>query len=179
MEIAAEVWSWVGPKAGRSRRFGGELRRHGACIKGSYPTNPSGTCRSADGPVAVIVLASRKGDAVRRAALASGASEGGTADCIRLFETILVSGDVKLLKPDPSIYVVFLERIGRTARECLFIDDSYQNIVTARGLGFATIHFESSDQLRRELQQRGLLPIEVNQVSSDHERVPMRPNKGL
>jgi len=46
-------------------------------------------------------------------------------------------------------------------------------------LGFATIHFESSDQLRRELQQRGLLPIEVNQVSSDHERVPMRPNKGL
>jgi len=61
----------------------------------------------------------------------------------------------------------------------LFIDDSYQNIVTARGLGFATIHFESSDQLRRELQQRGLLPIEVNTGSSDHERVPMRPNKGL
>jgi len=96
-----------------------------------------------------------------------------------LFETILVSGDVKLLKPDPSIYVVFLERIGRTASECLFIDDSYQNIVTARGLGFETIHFESSDQLLRELQQRGLLPIEVNKVSSDHERVPMRPNKGL
>ena len=95
-----------------------------------------------------------------------------------LFETILVSGEVKLLKPDPSIYVVFLERIGRTASECLIIDDSYQNIVTARGLGFATIHFESSDQLLRELQQRGLLPIAVNKVSSDHERVPMRPNKG-
>lgn len=38
-------------------------------------TNLSGTCRSADGPVAVIALASRKGDAVRRSALASGASE--------------------------------------------------------------------------------------------------------
>jgi hypothetical protein len=50
--------------------------------------------------------------------------------------------------------------------------------VTARGLGFETIHFESSDQLLRELQQRGLLPIEVNKVSSDHERVPLRPNKG-
>jgi hypothetical protein len=83
MEIAAEVWFWVGPKATGTARFGREPRRHGACIKGSYPTNPSGTCRSADGPVAVIALANRKGDAVRRSVLASGASEVGTADCIR------------------------------------------------------------------------------------------------
>lgn len=78
MEIAAEIWFWVGPKATGTARFGHEARRHGACIKGSYPTNPSGTCRSADGPVAVIALANRKGDAVRRSALASGASEVGT-----------------------------------------------------------------------------------------------------
>jgi hypothetical protein len=83
MEIAAEVCFWVGPKATGTARFGREPRRHGACIKGSYPTNPSGTCRSADGPVAVIALANRKGDAVRRSVLASGASEVGTADCIR------------------------------------------------------------------------------------------------
>ena len=81
MEIAAEVWSWVGPKATGTARFGGEPRRHGACMttwrvhKGQLSTNLSGTCRSADGPVAVIALASRKGDAVRRSALASGASE--------------------------------------------------------------------------------------------------------
>jgi len=75
MEIAAEVWFWVGPKATGTARFGREPRRHGACIKGSYPTYPSGTCRSADGPVAVIALGNRKGDAVRRSALASGASE--------------------------------------------------------------------------------------------------------
>jgi hypothetical protein len=48
-------------------------------MKGSYPTNPSGTRRSADGPVAVIAPASRKGGAVRRSALASGASEVGAA----------------------------------------------------------------------------------------------------
>src|SRR5919205_786197 len=34
MEIAAEVWSSVGPKATGTARFGGELRRHGACIQG-------------------------------------------------------------------------------------------------------------------------------------------------
>jgi 2-haloacid dehalogenase len=77
----------------------------------------------------------------------------------QLFETILLSGDVKLVKPDPRIFGVLLERIGRSASECLFIDDSEQNIETARILGFETIRFESADQLLGELQQRGLLPI--------------------
>ena len=45
--------------------------------KGQLSTNPSGTCRSADGPVAVIALASQKGDAVRRSAFSSGASVVG------------------------------------------------------------------------------------------------------
>lgn len=76
-----------------------------------------------------------------------------------LFETILLSGDVKLIKPDPRIFRALLARIARPASECLFIDDSGENIEAARTLGFATIRFESSDQLLRELRQRGLLPI--------------------
>lgn len=76
----------------------------------------------------------------------------------QLFETILLSGDVKLVKPDPRIFQALLERIGRSASECLLIDDSEENISTARSLGFETIRFESPDQLRRELQHRGLLP---------------------
>jgi 2-haloacid dehalogenase len=77
----------------------------------------------------------------------------------QLFDTILLSGEVKLLKPDPRIFDVLLERIGRPARECLLIDDSPQNIEAARGLGFEAVPFESPDQLLRELQRRGLLPI--------------------
>jgi 2-haloacid dehalogenase len=73
------------------------------------------------------------------------------------FETILLSGEVKLLKPDPRIYVIFLERIGRSACECLFIDDSKANIAVADQLGFMTIFFESPGQLERELNRRGLL----------------------
>ena len=69
MEIAAEVWFWVAPKATGTARSGREPRRHGACIYGSYPSNRSGTCRSADGPVAVIALAKLKGDVVQRSAL--------------------------------------------------------------------------------------------------------------
>ena len=73
------------------------------------------------------------------------------------FDSILISGDVKLAKPDPRIFAVFLQRIGRTAGECLFIDDSGPNIAAARGLGFQTVHFRSAAQLRQELQKRELL----------------------
>ena len=76
----------------------------------------------------------------------------------QLFDSILLSGDVKLIKPEPGIFQALIDRIGRSASECLFIDDSEENISTARSLGFETIRFESPDQLRRELQHRGLLP---------------------
>jgi len=74
-----------------------------------------------------------------------------------LFDSILVSGEVKLAKPDPRIYQVFLQRIGQPAADCLFIDDSAANIAAARKLGFGTILFESADQLEQELAVRGLL----------------------
>ena len=73
------------------------------------------------------------------------------------FEAILVSGEVKLVKPDPRIYRVFLERVGRTAEECVFVDDSEANVVAAEQLGFKTIRYESSEQLARELRRLGLL----------------------
>ena len=60
-----------------------------------------------------------------------------------LFDDIVVSGEVKLVKPDPRIYWVVLERTARTADECLFIDDSEANVAAARQLGFRTIRFES------------------------------------
>ncbi|HWC72405.1 MAG TPA: HAD-IA family hydrolase, partial [Gemmatimonadales bacterium] len=76
----------------------------------------------------------------------------------QLFETILLSGDVKVVKPDPRIFRALLDRINRPASECLFIDDLEENIAAARSLGFETIRFESAAQLRRELGRRGLLP---------------------
>lgn len=73
------------------------------------------------------------------------------------FEAILVSGEVKLIKPDPRIYVLFLNKIGRAADECLYIDDSAANIATAAQLGFATIQYESSEQLEAALRQMSLI----------------------
>ena len=73
------------------------------------------------------------------------------------FDDILLSGEVKLVKPDERIYALFLERIGRRAEECVFIDDSEANVVVARRLGFKAIRFVSPEELREALEQMGLL----------------------
>ena len=73
-----------------------------------------------------------------------------------VFDDIVVSGDVRLVKPDPAIFELTLERAGRSADECLFIDDSAANVESAATLGFHTILFESPQQLERELKEHGI-----------------------
>jgi len=74
-----------------------------------------------------------------------------------LFDEILLSGEVKLIKPEPEIFELFLQRIGKPADQCLFIDDSEPNIKTARKLGFDTVQFISPEHLKSELEFRQLL----------------------
>jgi 2-haloacid dehalogenase len=73
------------------------------------------------------------------------------------FDAILVSGEARMVKPDPGIFTLFLEKIGRKAGECLFIDDSEHNIKAATELGFRAIHFQTTEQLKTELQDKKLL----------------------
>ena len=74
-----------------------------------------------------------------------------------LFDDIVLSGEVNLVKPDPAIFNLLLTRVGRTAEECLLIDDSDVNISIARELGFVPILYLSPIQLKSELTQIGLL----------------------
>ena len=72
------------------------------------------------------------------------------------FETILVSGEEGMKKPDAKIFQLLLERIGHPAEGCVFIDDSAKNIEAASKLGFDAIHFTAPDQLREALLERGI-----------------------
>jgi 2-haloacid dehalogenase len=74
-----------------------------------------------------------------------------------LFDDMVVSGYVNLIKPDLAIFKYLLEKIGRPAGECLLIDDSEKNIAVANELGFVTIHFQSSALLSAELNRLGVL----------------------
>ncbi len=73
------------------------------------------------------------------------------------FDDIIISAAVGMVKPDPRIYALLLERLGRPARECIFIDDSPTNLVAAREMGFTTIQFDSPAQLENELRQRQII----------------------
>lgn len=73
-------------------------------------------------------------------------------DFLNLFDDCIISGEHKLIKPDPAIYQLTLRRIKRKAQECLFIDDSLPNIESAKKLKFNTIHFLSPAQLDTELK---------------------------
>lgn len=73
------------------------------------------------------------------------------------FRDIIISGEEKLVKPDPAIFQVTLRRIGRSAQDCLLIDDSLPNVQAARQLGMAAIQFHSPEQLERELRKLNLL----------------------
>lgn len=70
-----------------------------------------------------------------------------------LFEDIVLSGEVGHIKPDPEIFQILLARIGRPARECLFVDDSLPNIHQAEKIGFAVIHFQTPEQLSAALHE--------------------------
>jgi 2-haloacid dehalogenase len=74
-----------------------------------------------------------------------------------LFDFILISGDVKVLKPDPRIYQIFLQKTGKKAQECMIIDDKKINTDTAQTLGFHVLWLEAPDQLEEALRRQGIL----------------------
>jgi len=67
------------------------------------------------------------------------------------FDGIVVSGDEKLIKPDPKIFELILDRYHLNAEETIFIDDNINNINQAKTMGFNVIHFINSKQLKNDL----------------------------
>jgi 2-haloacid dehalogenase len=76
---------------------------------------------------------------------------------LRWFEGILISGEVKMIKPDPRIFEVLIERFAIDPRRAVFIDDVAVNAAAARPFGMHAIHFTSPAALRAELVSLGLL----------------------
>ncbi len=76
---------------------------------------------------------------------------------LNYFKGILVSGQVKLKKPDPKIYQMLRTRFGVNPFKTLFIDDNVRNIEAARAVGFHTIHFVGSEELEEAFMDLELL----------------------
>jgi 2-haloacid dehalogenase len=73
------------------------------------------------------------------------------------FRDIVVSGEVKLLKPDPAIYYLALDRFRLKPRQALFIDDRQINVDAAEAVGMLGHLFTTADDLRARLRAEGML----------------------
>ena len=78
-------------------------------------------------------------------------------DFLQYFQDIVVSGTEKLIKPDPLIYKLLLDRNGLKAEECVFIDDKEINVLAAQKLNIFGIRFDNANQLELELTKLGIL----------------------
>jgi len=78
-------------------------------------------------------------------------------DFLGWFRGGIVSGDVGLIKPDPQIYALLIDRFGIDPHRAIFIDDVAANAEGGRHLGIHGVHFRDPDALRAELTELGLL----------------------
>lgn len=68
-----------------------------------------------------------------------------------LFDDVVISSEVGLIKPSRDIYELMLERIGVAPEEAVFVDDRPANIEGASRAGMQTILFTTNKQFEDEL----------------------------
>jgi len=73
------------------------------------------------------------------------------------FRGVMLSGEVKLLKPDPRIFKLFLETFAIDPALTVYIDDRGPNVEAAIAFGMHGIQFTDAAALRNELISLGLI----------------------
>jgi 2-haloacid dehalogenase len=124
------------------------------------------------GPIegSVAVLAELKERGVRLLALTNWSQETFPVaqqlyPFLQWFEGIVVSGEERLVKPDPRIYQRLLERYSVDPTTALYIDDSARNVAAAEALGMHGWWFRDPAGLREHLVKLGLLERSMRAAS--------------
>jgi 2-haloacid dehalogenase len=145
-DAVAELLPRHADKAGLIEAFG---ERFGEMIPGAI----EGT---------VDILADLRSAGVPRYALTNWSAETfppqrNRFEFLSWFDGIVVSGEEGVIKPDPRIFRILLERHRIAPETAVFIDDNPTNAAAASALGIHGIHFQSPALLRRDLETLGLL----------------------
>ena len=68
------------------------------------------------------------------------------------FDVMIISAEVKAMKPDARIYQIALEKLAALPSESVFLDDFPENVKAARAVGMQAIHFAQPEQAIKELK---------------------------
>lgn len=74
-----------------------------------------------------------------------------------LFRGIVISGEIKLIKPEPAIFEYLCNQYQLRVPQTIFVDDHPPNVESARQVGLESILFKDAGQCRRELELAGAL----------------------
>ncbi len=75
---------------------------------------------------------------------------------LRHFHDLVLSYEVKAMKPQPEIYHAAVKLAGCRPEECFYTDDIAEYAEGARRIGIDAVQFRSAEQLQRELAVRGI-----------------------
>jgi putative hydrolase of the HAD superfamily len=81
-----------------------------------------------------------------------GRDEYPRADFPSLFDTVVISAEVGMRKPEPEIFKHAVATLGLEPRECVFIDDVEANVAAAVACGMAGVHHTDAATTARELE---------------------------
>jgi len=76
---------------------------------------------------------------------------------LSLFDDRVISGEEKLVKPDPEIFLLACRRFGVSPGEAFFVDDFPVNVEAARAVGMTALQFTGAAELRRALEKLSVL----------------------
>jgi HAD superfamily hydrolase (TIGR01509 family) len=76
-----------------------------------------------------------------------------------LFDEIIISSEVGIIKPELPIFNLAVEKIGVPAAEIIFIDDRDYNVVAAETVGVKSILYKDLASLKEDLQKLGVAPL--------------------
>jgi len=79
-----------------------------------------------------------------------------THTMFRHFHHLVLSYEVKAMKPQPRIFQAALALAGCRPKECFYTDDIADYVAAAQNLGIDAVRFESLPQLQGELTARGI-----------------------
>jgi putative hydrolase of the HAD superfamily len=107
-------------------------------------------------PAVIALLAALRAGGTRLALLSNAAADFGgylrQGLLSEYFEAIYVSGELKMLKPQPEIYQYVLADLGISAADAVFIDNKPENVRGAQELGITGHVFTDGGALRAFLE---------------------------